>query len=124
MVHDLGGGVFPLADLIARQDLDILPNRALGHYTHEKNPVACAAGLATIECLESEGLLENARRLGKHALERIRGMQKRHPLVGGGRGIGLLLGIELVKDRKSRERATDEAEKVMYLALKKGLSFK
>ena len=120
----LGGGVFPLAALIAREDLDILPDRALGHYTHEKNPVACAAGLATIECLESEGLLENARRLGEHALKRIRRMQKRHRLVGGGRGLGLLLGIELMKDRKRRERATDEAEKVMYLALRKGLSFK
>jgi len=120
----LGGGVFPLAALIAGEDLDILPDRALGHYTHEKNPVACAAGLATIECLETEGLLENARLQGEHALARIAGMAKTQPLVGGGRGLGLLIGIELVKDRKTRERASEAAEKVMYLALKKGLSFK
>ena len=120
----LGGGVFPLAALIAGEDLDILPDRALGHYTHEKNPVACAAGLATIECLETEGLLENARLQGEHALARIAGMAKKQPLVGGGRGLGLLIGIELVKDRKTRERASEAAEKVMYLALKKGLSFK
>jgi 4-aminobutyrate aminotransferase len=120
----LGGGVFPLAALLARQDLDILPDRALGHYTHEKNPVACAAGLATIECIEADGLLENARVLGEHALRRIDRMKEKYPLVGGGRGLGLLLGIELVKDRQTREPASDAAERVMYRALEKGLSFK
>jgi 4-aminobutyrate aminotransferase len=69
-------------------------------------------------------LLENARLQGEHALARIAGMVKKQPLVGGGRGLGLLIGIELVKDRKTRERASEAAEKVMYLALKKGLSFK
>ena len=120
----LGGGVFPLAALVAREDLDIAPERALGHYTHEKNPVACAAGLATIECLEADGLLENARVLGQRALARMGDMMKRHELVGGARGLGLLLGIELVKDRKTRERASEAAERVMYRALEKGLSFK
>ena len=120
----LGGGVFPLAALIAREDLDILPERALGHYTHEKNPVACAAGLATIECLEADGLLENARKLGEHALDRISDMAQRYPIIAGGRGLGLLLGIELIKNRETRERASEEAERVMYLALEKGLSFK
>jgi 4-aminobutyrate aminotransferase len=120
----LGGGVFPLAALIAREDLDILPEKALGHYTHEKNPVACAAGLAAIECIESEGLLEKARVLGDRALKRIGSMSKRHALVGGGRGLGLLLGIELIKNKKTRERASDAAESVMYGALEKGLSFK
>jgi len=120
----LGGGVFPLAALIAREDLDIMPERALGHYTHEKNPVACAAGLAAIECIESEGLLENARVLGDKALTRIASMAKRHPLIGGGRGLGLLLGIELIKNKKTGERASEAAESVMYGALGKGLSFK
>lgn len=120
----LGGGVFPLAALIAREDLDVMPDRALGHYTHEKNPVACAAGLATIECIIEEGLLDNARRTGAHALERMRAMQERFAFIGDVRGLGLLLGIELVKDRASRARATDEAERVMYAALSKGLSFK
>src|SRR5262249_15537205 len=120
----LGGGIFPLAALLAREDLDVMPERALGHYTHEKNPVACAAGLATIEGIEADGLLENAGRLGEHALRRIERMKKTHPLVGGGRGLGLLLGIELVKDRKTREPAVEAAERVMYRALEKGLSFK
>lgn len=120
----LGGGVFPLAALLAREDLDIMPEKALGHYTHEKNPVACAAGLAAIECIESEGLLENARALGEKSLARIASMAKRHPLIGGGRGLGLLLGIELIKNQKTRERASDAAESVMYGSLERGLSFK
>ena len=121
----LGGGIFPLAALIAREDLDrAMPDRALGHYTHEKNPVACAAGLAAIECIEQEGLLENARDVGAFALETMREMMSRHVLIGGVRGLGLLLGIELVKDRRTREPAPDEAERVMYAALSKGLSFK
>ncbi|MCL4789237.1 MAG: aspartate aminotransferase family protein [Verrucomicrobia bacterium] len=120
----LGGGVFPLAALLAREDLNVMPDRALGHYTHEKNPVACAAGLATIECIEADGLLENARALGEHALRRIERMKEKYPLVGEGRGLGLLLGIELVKDRQTREPASDAAERVMYRALEKGLSFK
>jgi 4-aminobutyrate aminotransferase len=51
-------------------------------------------------------------------------MKARHPLIGDVRGLGLFLGIELVKDRQTRERASDEAEAVMYAALSRGLSFK
>ena len=120
----LGGGIFPLAALVARNDLDIMPDRALGHYTHEKNPVACAAASAAIEFIEEENLLENATNLGNYALKRMREIKKRYAIVGAVRGLGLLMGMELVKDRKSKEPATEVAEKVMYSALQKGLSFK
>jgi len=120
----LGGGIFPLAALIARADLNVMTDQALGHYTHEKNPVACAAGLAAIGVIENESLLENARVQGEHALGRLRDMMARHPTVGEVRGLGLLMGIELVKDRATMERASDEAERVMYRALTKGLNFK
>jgi len=120
----LGGGVMPLAALIAREGLNVMKDRALGHYTHEKNPVACAAGLATLACIEEDGLLERATQLGEYALERMRGMMERHPLIGDVRGIGLLLGIELVKDRTTREKASDAAERVLYASLAQGLSFK
>ncbi len=120
----LGGGIFPLAALIARADLNVMTDQALGHYTHEKNPVACAAGLAAIGVIENESLLENARAQGEHALGRLRDMMARHPTVGEVRGLGLLMGIELVKDRATMERASDEAERVMYRALTKGLNFK
>jgi len=120
----LGGGIFPLAALIAREDLDVSEDKALGHYTHEKSPVGCAAALATIEYIEKKNLVDHARELGEYALKRMREMMDRHPLIGDVRGLGLFLGIELVKDRTTRERATDEAEAVMYSALSNGLSFK
>ena len=120
----LGGGVFPLAALIAREGLDVAGDRALGHYTHEKSPVGCAAALATIEYIEKHHLAEHASELGRYALTRMNEMKERHSLIGDVRGLGLFLGIELVKDRETRERATDETEAVMYAALSKGLSFK
>lgn len=120
----LGGGIFPFAALIARAELDVAPHRALGHFTHEKNPVACAAALATIEFIEEEGLLERTRRLGGWMLERLTQMKDRHPLVGDVRGLGLLLGVELVEDRTSMRPAVDAADEVLYAALSRGLSFK
>ncbi|HTN26573.1 MAG TPA: aspartate aminotransferase family protein [Burkholderiales bacterium] len=112
----LGGGVFPIAALIAREGLDVAADRALGHYTHEKSSVGCAAALATIEVVESERLLERANRLGAHALERLRAMKSRCPEIVDVRGVGLLLAVELAE--------ADIAEDVMYRSLAKGLSFK
>ncbi|MGE5255638.1 MAG: aspartate aminotransferase family protein [Hyphomicrobiales bacterium] len=120
----LGGGVLPLAAVIAREDLDVAADRALGHYTHEKNPVLCAAALATIDYIEAHDLVTHARELGRYTLERLKEMKERHRLIGDVRGLGLFLGIELVKDRQTRERANGEAEAVMYAALSRGLSFK
>jgi 4-aminobutyrate aminotransferase len=120
----LGGGIFPLAALITRKELDVMPDRALGHYTHEKNPVACAAALATIEYLEEQHLLESVEKVGKHALRRMKIMKENHPMIGSVRGLGLLMGIEIVKSKETRERAIDATEQIMYLALSEGLSFK
>jgi len=117
----LGGGVFPMAALLARADLDVAEKRALGHYTHEKSSVGCAAALATLEVIEDERLLERSRTLGARAMERLRELQRRHPLVAEVRGIGLLLGIELRRDGRP---APHEAEQVMYRCLARGLSFK
>ncbi|MBW2296029.1 MAG: aminotransferase class III-fold pyridoxal phosphate-dependent enzyme, partial [Deltaproteobacteria bacterium] len=120
----LGGGVFPLAALIAKGSLDVAAERALGHYTHEKSPVGCAAALATIDFIEKHDLGQHARELGAYALERMKKMMASHSLIGDVRGIGLFLGMELVRDRSTRERAIQEAEAVMYGALSRGLSFK
>ncbi|MGQ0550110.1 MAG: aminotransferase class III-fold pyridoxal phosphate-dependent enzyme, partial [Armatimonadota bacterium] len=120
----LGGGILPLAAVVARERFDVAGDQALGHYTHEKSPVACAAALATIAYIEDHGLIGHARDLGRHALARLAAMKTRHPLIGDIRGLGLLLGIELVTDRATRARASAEAEAVMYLALSRGLSFK
>lgn len=124
MGKGLGGGILPLAAIVADPKLDVASGSALGHYTHEKNPVCCAAALATVQYIQEHQLVEQARRLGQHALERLRELQQRHPLIGDVRGIGLLMGVELVNDRGTKTRALAEAEAVMYSALDKGLSFK
>ena len=120
----LGGGILPIAACIARADLDLAGDYAFGHYTHEKNPVTAAAALATLEVIEREGLVENAARVGAYALERLHAMQQRHALIGDVRGRGLLLGLELVSDRTAKTPAPNAAERVLYAALSRGLSFK
>ena len=117
----LGGSVFPMAALIARDALNIVGDRALGHYTHEKSSVGCAAALATIDCLFDDKLIENTIELGRHALQRLTEMQSRLPLVHEVRGLGLHLGIEL---RRDGEAANDEADTVLYHSLSNGLSYK
>ncbi|HTX37816.1 MAG TPA: aspartate aminotransferase family protein [Bryobacteraceae bacterium] len=112
----LGGGIFPLAALIARDDLDVAAEGALGHYTHEKNPVACAAALAAIGYIEENQLPEKAREMGEYTLARLREMQVRRPVIRAVRGLGLLLGVELA--------SAAAAERVLYRALGLGLSFK
>jgi len=120
----LGGGIVPLAALLAKDSLNIASDKALGHYTHEKSPVGCAAGLAALEYIESEGLVPHARAMGEYALKGLRELKERRRHVGDVRGLGLIMGVELVKDRQTMERAVDEAESVMYRALSLGLNFK
>ena len=120
----LGGGILPIAAVLARAELDVAEEWAFGHYTHEKNPVTCRAALTTIEIIEDEKLVENAARVGALALARLNEMKRRYPLIGDVRGRGLLLGVELVTDRAAKTPAKDAAEAVMYRALEKGLSFK
>jgi len=120
----LGGGVLPIAACIARADLDVAGSYAFGHYTHEKNPVTAAAALATLQVIERDGLVERAAEVGTHALDRLRELQQRHALIGDVRGRGLLLGIELVTDRVGKTPAPAAADRVLYRALSRGLSFK
>jgi (R)-1-hydroxy-2-aminoethylphosphonate ammonia-lyase len=117
----LGGAVFPMAALLARRDLDIAGDRALGHYTHEKSSVGAAAALATLEVIENEDLLERSRELGSYALDRLREIKTRHAIISDVRGVGLLLGVELAREGTPARR---EAELVMYECLARGLSFK
>jgi len=120
----LGGGAVPVAAVVTRADLDLAGDRAIGHYTHEKNPVLCRAALTTLEIIADEGLVANARDLGAHALARLRAMRARHRAIGDVRGLGLLLGVELVADRATKAPAYALAERVLYRALAAGLSFK
>jgi 4-aminobutyrate aminotransferase len=120
----LGGGIMPIAAMIAKPEFDVLATHALGHYTHEKNPVSCRAALTTIEIIEDEGLVENARIVGAHASDRLREMARRHSIIGDVRGLGLQIGVELVSDRDEKTPANDAAERILYAALDKGLSMK
>lgn len=120
----LGGGVLPIAAVVARPELDVAGDYAFGHYTHEKNPVTCRAALETLRVIEDEGLVENAARVGALALERLQTWRDRYPLVGDVRGRGCLIGIELVADRETKAPDADAADAVLYAALARGLSFK
>jgi len=120
----LGGGIVPIAATLCQPVLDVCGDYALGHYTHEKNPVTCRAALTTIEIIEDEDLVENAGVVGAWALERMNDMMDRHGAIGDVRGRGFLLGIDLVTDRASKESAKDLAEEVFYRCLENGLSFK
>jgi 4-aminobutyrate aminotransferase len=112
----LGGGIFPMAALVARGGLDVAADRALGHYTHEKSSVGCAAGLATLDVIRDEGLVERGRELGAWGLARLRERLEGHPHVRDIRGMGLYFGVEL--------DSAELADGVMYACLARGLSFK
>lgn len=120
----LGGGILPIAAVVARPELDVGADYAFGHYTHEKNPVTAAAALTTLEIIEDQGLVANAAAVGGAALQRLEEIKSRHAIIGDVRGRGLLIGIELVQDRGTKTPAADAAEKVMYKAIERGLSFK
>ena len=116
--------MLPIATTVVRTDLDCAPDLALGHYTHEKNPVTARAALTTIKIIEDEDLVENAARVGARALERMHEMATHNSLIGHVTGIGLILGIELVSDRETKAAATEAADRIMYRCLEQGLSFK
>lgn len=120
----LGGGMLPIAAVIARRDLDVCGAFAIGHYTHEKNPVTARAALSTLDIIEDEGLVERALRLGEGAMARLRETLGAHPHVGDIRGRGLMFGIEMVADRDSRTPDAALAERIYYACLAMGLSFK
>jgi 4-aminobutyrate aminotransferase len=120
----LGGGILPIATVIARPELDVGGKWAFGHYTHEKNPVTARAALTTIQIIEDEGLVENAARVGAAALARLEEMRRRHRWIGDVRGRGLLLGIELVRDREAKTPDGDLAEATLYACLDRGVSLK
>jgi len=84
------------------------------------NPVSCAAALATIKLLK-EQLVANAATVGAHLMAGLKGLMDAHPLIGDVRGRGLMVGVELVRDRKTKERATTERDAVVEAAFRQGL---
>ena len=109
----------PLGATVARADLMTWPPGAHAS-TFGGNPVACAAALTTIQLLE-QGLVENAARTGAYMRERMAGWIRRFPIVGDVRGLGLMIGIELVRDQATREKAPELRDRVVDLAFRRGL---
>jgi 4-aminobutyrate aminotransferase len=109
----------PLGVTCARAELMAWPPGAHAS-TFGGNPVSCAAANATIKLLR-EQLIANAAAVGAHLVDGLRELQKKHTLIGDIRGMGLMIGVELVKDRKTKERAVDERNAVVQAMFKRGV---
>jgi len=109
----------PLSAMIARAEIMDWPPGAHAS-TFGGNPVAVAAALATIELLERE-LIANSARIGAHILDRLRDWPKRFPHVGDVRGLGLMIGIELVADQRTKERSPELRNRLVTMAFERGL---
>ena len=109
----------PLGAMMARKGImDWKPGSHAN--TFGGNPLSCVAAMATMDLLKSE-YCANAAKQGAYMLSELRKMQKRHPLIGDVRGLGLMIGVELVKDRKIKVRAMAERDKVVEAAFQRGL---
>lgn len=120
----LGGGLVPIAAMVTKDKYNTAEQISMGHYTHEKSPIGCAAALATMEAIEQDGLLDKVKADNQFMREKLLEMKAKYPVIGDVRGIGMLWGIELVTDHESKARAYDEAEAVLYQCLNNGVSFK
>ncbi len=109
----------PLGACIARQSVMDWPRGAHGN-TYGGNPLACVASLATIDLIENE-YLENAATVGQYTLDALHEIMARHPSIGDVRGIGLMIGVEFVKDRKGKQPDEKLCNRVAELAFERGL---
>jgi 4-aminobutyrate aminotransferase len=109
----------PLGAMIARKRLMVWPRGAHGN-TYGGNPLACAAALATIELIEN-GMMENAIEMGVYTGELMDKIAARHPSIGEVRGIGLMIGVEFVKDRQTRKPDEALRDGVVDLAFEHGM---
>jgi 4-aminobutyrate aminotransferase len=109
----------PLGAAMAKHDLMRWPPGAHAS-TFGGNPVSCAAALATIRLLK-EGLVANAANVGAHLMSGLKALMEKHALIGDVRGRGLMVGVELVRDRATKERASEERNALVTAAFNRGL---
>jgi 4-aminobutyrate aminotransferase len=119
LAKGLGSGM-PIGLMVARAGLMRSWPRGSHGNTYGGNPICCAAALATLDLVEG-GYMTNAALVGAAFLARLRELQARHPEIGDVRGKGLFLGVELVKDRVSKQPATAFCEAVVTRAFHNGL---
>jgi 4-aminobutyrate aminotransferase len=109
----------PLGAMIARKRVVTWPRGAHGN-TYGGNPISCAAALATLELVENE-YMHNAAVTGEYALDCLHEIAARHPSIGQVRGMGLMIGVEFVKDRQTKEAADRLRDQIVDLAFERGL---
>ncbi len=109
----------PLGAIIARESVMDWPSGAHGN-TYGGNPVACVAALATLELIEN-GFMQNAAELGEYTLDALSEIQVRHPSIGDVRGKGLMVGIDFVKDKDTKEYAKKLRDRVVWNAFERGI---
>lgn len=115
----LGGG-FPITGIMTSDDYDLFDPGDWGS-TNGGNPLSCAAALATVEVIEEEGLLDNAKKTGKLFIDRMSGLMGEYDFIGDVRGVGLFLSIEIVENRKNKKEDVTTAAKIVKKALEKGV---
>jgi len=120
MAKGIGNGV-PLGAVTTRMDIAEKLTQRIHFNTFGGNPVCMAAGLAVLDVIDEDGLQENSRVLGKRMKDGLKKLMTRHPLIGDVRGMGLMLGVELVRDRKTKEPAKKEALAVLEAAREMGV---
>ncbi len=117
------GNGFPVTAMVVSEENAGALDKISASSSYGGNPMACAAALASIEVIEEEDLLNNATRVGKYFMKRMNEMKDNHPIIGDVKGKGMLLGIELVKD-KATKAPFEEAGKLVYQkAFQKGLAW-
>lgn len=109
----------PLGGIMTKASVMDWPEGAHGN-TYGGNPVACRAGIATLNLIEN-GFMQNASEMGEYTLDALTEIMTRHKTIGEVRGKGLMIGVELVKDRESKEPASELRDTVMEGAFKRGL---
>jgi 4-aminobutyrate aminotransferase len=109
----------PLGAMVARKSIVTWPKGSHGN-TFGGNPLACAAALATLDLIEHE-YMQNASRVGNYILDRLQEIQADHPIIGCVRGIGLMIGVEFVKDPLTKEPDAEMRNRVEELAFERGL---
>lgn len=120
MAKGIGNGA-PLAAVTTTEATAATMTKRVHFNTYGGNPVSMASGLATLEVIDAEGIQENARVVGAKLKEGLLELQEKHELIGEVRGLGLMLGVELVTDRAARTPATQEAADLMELTKERGL---
>jgi 4-aminobutyrate aminotransferase len=112
----------PLGVMMSRADImDWVPGSHAS--TFGGNPVCIAAALATLDVIEKENLLKNSAEVGAHMLKRMADWPKKHRIVGDVRGRGLMIGVEIVKDQKTKEYGAELRDKIVELAFERGILF-